>query len=250
MSRSLCALGVLLLIVAVPGRVVAADNDRAVKAARLNAELAFGYLKVDDVTTAREKVEKALIENPKDAVVHTAAALVYERLQEKDRADSHYRTAMQLDSRNPDLQNNYAVFLCRNARPVEGQRMFEQAARNPAYATPEVAYTNAAVCARGARDLKTADAYLARALEVRPEFPDALLQRADVALSLGDGIVARASLEHYFKVSHATPEALSLGARLERTLGDPIAASEYLRRLQQQFPNSPAAREARSTEVP
>jgi type IV pilus assembly protein PilF len=253
MMRFFRCVGLVALLasaLAVAGTVPATEDQRATTAARLNAELAIGYLKVNDVTTAREKVEKALIENPKDATVHTAAALVYERLQERDRADSHYQSAIKLEPRNPDLQNNYAVFLCRNARPAEGQRMFEQAARNPAYVTPEVAFANAGVCARSAGDLTRADDYLQKALELRPDFPDALLQRADVAFTSGDGLTARASLQRYFRVAPATADALALGVRLERKFGDADTARRYARQLQQDFPDSVAAREIRAAEIP
>jgi type IV pilus assembly protein PilF len=224
----------------------AQDEAPMVTAARLNAQLAVAYLKQNDIAVAREKIEKALTQNPKDATVQMSAGLVFERLQDAERADRHYATALKLEPGNPDVQNIYAVFQCRNGRPVQGQKGFEQVARNPAYSTPEVAYANAGVCARGAGDLARAEAFFRKALKVRPDFPDALLQLADLTYTTGGGLGARALLERYFRVAPASADALMLGVRIERALGDVEAATRYQNQLQKDFPDSEQARELRS----
>jgi type IV pilus assembly protein PilF len=243
---------VLSLLCAVPGlcQADAGEGSPLATAARLNAQLAVGYLKQGDVSAAREKVEKALRENDRDAVVHTAAALVYDRLQERENADRQYAQAVRLDPRNPEYQNNYAVFQCRNGRPGEGQKLFEQAARNPAYATPEVAYANAGVCARGAGETAKAETYFRRALEIRSDFPDALLQLADLSFQKGSGLAARGFVERYFQVAPQTPDALALAVRVERSLGDASAARHYFDELINRFPDSAQVRELRAVVSP
>ena len=240
--------GALLLVLAAqmahagPG---AAKEDPRLTAARLNAQLAVGYLKQNDIALAREKIEKALAQNPRDAGVQTSAGLVYERLQDSERADRHYATALKLDPDSPDAQNNYAVFLCRNGHAPAGQKLFEQAARNPAYGTPEVAYANAGVCARGASDLPRAEAFFRKALQARADFPDALLQLADLTYARGGGLAARGLLERYFRIAPATAESLLLGVHIERLLGDSEAIMRYQNQLQKDFPDSEQARELR-----
>ena len=214
-------------------------------AARLNAQLAIGYLKQGDVVTAREKVDKALRQNERDSAVQTAAALVFERLQERDVADRHYALAVRLEPKNPELQNNYAVFQCRNGRPAEGQKLFEAAARNPAYGTPEVAYANAGVCARAAGDTVKADSYFRRALELRSDFPDALLQLADLSYQKGSGLAARGLLARYFQVAPRTADALALAVKVEKAQGDDAEARRYADELQREYPDSPQARDLR-----
>jgi type IV pilus assembly protein PilF len=207
-------------------------------AARLNAQLGVAYLEKNDVPTAQLKIDRALVENPKDPEVQTAAGLLYERLQEVDKADRAYSAAVRLEPRNAQRQNNYAVFQCRRGKYVEGQKLFEEAARNPAYSTPEVAYANAGVCARSANDLPRAEAQFRKALSLRPDFPDALLQMTDLSFTRGAHLEARAFLERYFNVAPATAEALLLGVRIERKLGDQGAADHYAGQLRRDFPNS------------
>jgi type IV pilus assembly protein PilF len=221
----------------------AQDEPAAVAAARYNAQLAIAYLKTGDLVTAREKIERALQQNPRDASVHTTAGLVFERVGEERLADRHYARAVALEPRNPDNQNNYAVFQCRRGQFAKGQRLFEQAARNPVYRTPEVAFTNAGVCARSAKDPAKAEALFRQALAVRPTFPDALLQMADLALERGNGLQGRAFMQRYFANAPATPDSLWLAIRIERALGDARAAEEYAVKLQGEFPTSEQARQ-------
>jgi type IV pilus assembly protein PilF len=221
--------------------------DKMAQAAQFNAQLAVAYLKTNDVVAARTKIEKALKQNPGDPQVQSAAGLVYERLQEAAEADKHYSAALRLDPKNPDMQNNYAVFECRNGRWEKGQLLFEQAARNPAYVTPEVAYTNAGVCARGQKNLQRAEEWFRRALAIREAYPDALLQMADLSLARGNGLAARGFLQRYFATTSATPESLLLGTQIEGSLGDHASEERYRSQLQHDFPDSEQARSLRET---
>ncbi len=245
MKYWLAAILLVLVTAAASAGPNAPSEAPMVTAARLNAQLAVAYLKQNDVAVAREKIEKALQQNPRDASVQISAGLVFERLQDPEKADKHYATALKLEPGNPEIQNNYAVFQCRAGRAEQGQKLFEQAARNPAYATPEVAYANAGVCARTAGDLVSAEAFFRKALRLRSDFPDALLQLADVTYAHGGGLAARGLLERYFRVASPTPDALLLGVRIERALGDNEAATRYQNQLQKEFPDSEQARELR-----
>lgn len=217
-------------------------EDPKVTAARLNAQLGIAYLTENKIEPARERIERALVQNPRDPNVQTAAGLLYERLNDEKRADRAYSAAVRLAPKNPDMQNNYAVFQCRRGQHAKGQQLFEQAAKNPLYRTPAVAYANAGVCARGAKDLATAEKYFRQALQIEPTYPDALLQLADITFERGQGLQARAFLQRYFIAAPPTPDALSLGIRVERALGDVAAATDYETRLKRDFPRSEQAR--------
>jgi type IV pilus assembly protein PilF len=217
-----------------------------VTAARLNAQLAVAYLRQGELAVAQEKIDKALGQNAHDASVQMSAGLVYERLQQPDKADRFYAAALHLEPHNPDMQNMYAVFQCRRGHYAESLKLFEQAAKNPTYTTPEVAYANEGVCARGAKDLPRAEELFRKALAIRADYPDALLQLADLTFERGAGLAARGLLDRYFNVSPASPEALFLAVRIERSLGDAQGADRYRSQLQKDFPHSEQARQLRS----
>lgn len=243
------AMLVLLLLAATPpaeAQTRARDEDSMVKAARLNAQLAVAYLKQNDVVAARDKIEKALQQNSHDAGVQSSAGLVYERLQEPDKADTHYSAALRLAPNDPDMQNNYAVFQCRRGKWDKGLKLFEQAARNPAYSNPEVSYANAGVCARGAGNLQRAEDLFRKSLNIRSDYPDALLQMADLSLERGSAMAARAFLERYFVGSPGSPESLLLAVRIEHKLGDRHEEDRYADKLEHDFPDSDQVRQLRA----
>src|SRR5256884_9672028 len=77
--------------------------------------------------------------------------MLFERMHNPDKADAEFRTSLRLAPHDPQVVNNYAVYLCQNGRTEEAVRRFEEAAHNALYRTPEAAYTNAGVCLRAAK---------------------------------------------------------------------------------------------------
>ena len=114
--------------------------------------------------------------------------------------------------------------------------------RNPLYRTPEVAYTNAGVCARRNGRLDKSEEYLRLAVSQRSQYSEALLQMAGVSFERGNFLQARAFLQRYLGMAPASAEVLLLGYQVEKALGDAAAADDFSGRLRRQFPNSPEAR--------
>lgn len=244
-SLRVAALALLALVAGVPCHAVNAETPPAVAAATANVQLGVGYLRQGNLAVAQQVLERAFAQNPKDPNVHTALGLLYERLAQPERADDHYGRAVKLAPQDPETLNNYAVFLCRRGQAPRGEKMFLQAAANPLYRTPEVALTNAGVCARAAGRTTEAEQYLRRALALKPAFADALLPMAEISLAKGSAFNARAFLERLLAAAAPTAEALALGIRIETAAGDRAAVAAYRERLAREFPQSAAAREAR-----
>ena len=145
-----------------------------------NTQLGIAYLRQGDVPLAKEKLDRALQENPDNPKVHSARAMLFDRMGETKLADSEYQTALHLAPDDPDVSNNYAVYLCQLGRADEGVRRFEAVARNALYRTPWVAYTNAGVCLRRAKRNADAAKNFKQALQLRPNFSEAAYQLADL----------------------------------------------------------------------
>ena len=112
--------------------------------------------------------------------------MLQDRLGHPDQADKEFKAALSLGPRNPDVLNNYAVYLCRSGRADEGVKAFEEAAHNALYRTPEAAYTNAGVCLRGAKRDTQAAMSFQKALQVKPNFAEAAYQLADLDFRRGE----------------------------------------------------------------
>jgi type IV pilus assembly protein PilF len=211
------------------------------KAAATNVQLAIEYMKINKLASSRDFIERALKEDPGNADVQFTAGLVYERLNEMAKAERAYASAARIGKADPNIQNAYAGFLCRTGKTAAGEKLFDEVARDPLYQTPEVALVNAGVCMRSTGDMVDAQRYFTRALAIRPNMPEALLQLGNVAIDQGDGAGALDYVQRYLAVNPATPEVLWLGFRAQRKLGDSTAAAAFARRVQTEFPNSEQA---------
>jgi type IV pilus assembly protein PilF len=216
------------------------------QAAIANMQMAIEYMRLNNLARARERIERALDEAPENPSVQETAGLVYERLNEMSKAQRAFATAARLGKQDPAIQNSYAGFLCRTGKTAAGEKLFVQVARDPAYQTPEVALLNAGVCVGSVGDVVDAERYFNRALAIRPNMPEALLQLGNLAYDRGDYAQALALVQRYLGVNPPSPEILWLGFRAERKLGDNTAAAGYARRVETEFPNSDQAQSMRS----
>jgi type IV pilus assembly protein PilF len=212
-------------------------------AATFNLQLGVAYLQQGNLAVAKDKLERALAQNPRSPAVRSALGLLYERLGDLRRADEEHKRALSLAPKDPELLNNYAVYLCRNGRVAEGVRRFEEAATNPLYRTPWAAYTNAGVCLRSAQRNAEAEARFARALQLQPNYAEAVLQQADLELATQRGASALKRVLDYLAVNGATPELLLLGWRAADAQQERGIALGLAQRLRMEFPDSPQARQ-------
>ena len=211
-------------------------------AAQYNVQLGIAYMQRGDLGIAQQRLLLALQENPRDPSVHSALALLYERLGEIDQADKQFHRALRLAPHDPDISNNYAVYLCRTNRIDQGVKRLIATARDPLYKTPEVAYTNAAVCLRNVHRDAESKRLLELALELRPGFAEAAFQLAYLDMQQGDLRDARAEVDHYIQTYAETPALLALGLQIARKQGDPVGEEHYKQRLRVDFPDSQQAR--------
>jgi type IV pilus assembly protein PilF len=215
-------------------------------AASTNMQLAIEYLRLGEMLKSRDTIERALSQDPGNPDVQMTAGLIYERLNEMPKADRAYATGYRLGKGDPNIQNNYAGYLCRNGKAIEGEKLFLQVAGSPLYRTPEVALVNAGVCSRSTGDVVDAERYFNKALAIRPNLPEAMLQLGNIAFDRGDAEQAREIVKRYLAVNPPTAEVLWLGFRAERKLGDAVAAAGYARRVQSEYPDSQQAQMMRS----
>lgn len=215
-------------------------------AAQFNLELGISYLRDNKLQAAREKLERALQQNPNLVTAEWTLGLVFERLEDPKGAERHYRRAVDLDGSDPGALNALAVFTCNYKKdPQAALKLFDRALAVPLSqkaANRPMLFTNAGTCAKQV-DPARAETYLRNALTDDPRFADALLQLASVTLERGKALQARGFLERYLAQSPATAATLLLGVRIEQALKDDEAAGQYADRLRKEFPESVEAGE-------
>lgn len=216
----------------------AGGADGGTNLASLNTQLAIAYMRNDDNELALRKLEKAVEADPSFVDAHNAFALLHSRLGQIEEAEASYRTALRLEPTNSAALNNYGQFLCQQGRYDEGQARILEAVKNPLYRTPEVALTNAGICAVQAADPVKAEEHFRAALQANPRLPPALLQMSGLRYEAGDPLGARGYLQRYLEVAEHTPRSLWLGMRVENALGNRDAVSSYSLMLRKRFPDS------------
>jgi type IV pilus assembly protein PilF len=209
-----------------------------VAAAQANMQLGINAMQQNNLSEAKAKIDKALTQDSKSADVHFVAGILYARIKEYGKADGYYERAIDLEPRNSDYVNGYAVYLCGRKNYEKGEKLALKAAENPLYKSPHVALLNAGICAMDAGHAGKAEEYFRRALKIQPDFSAALLYMAELELKSGNFLSARAFLERYQQYGPAIPKSLLLGVRIERGMGNPNAAQNYARRLNTEFPTS------------
>lgn len=234
----------LSLLLALAGCASTSDSQFGAQpreAAQLNAQLGAQYLRNDRLQLAKNKLDKALRQDSKNADAHAVYALLSMRLNQPEQARDHFETALDLREGDPQILNNYGTFLCDQGDYQQGIDMFLKAAENPLYETPSYAYANAGRCALQADQFDKAQGHLRQALELDPRLASALYDLARLEFRRGRLDRARNYIERYHQVATPAPESLWLASRVERALGNRANADEYGKRLLREFPDSPQA---------
>jgi type IV pilus assembly protein PilF len=238
MSRDGIALAACLMLVGCGGQQSSMPKAQPERASEINLELGVDYLRKGKLEPAKEKIDRALEQDPRNAKAHAAAGLLYDRMGDERKSESHFERAISLDAKNPEVRNNFATVLCQRGRYERGEKMALTAIAEPFYKTPEVALLNAGNCARGAGDLKRAETHYRSALDRRPRFAPVLYQMADMEFDQKNYLSAKAFLARYMEVARASPAGLWLAYRIERELGNAPAADGFARRLRNEFPTA------------
>jgi type IV pilus assembly protein PilF len=218
------------------------QGNVAADAAADNVQLAMAYIQQGNLQRAKDKIDRALQEDPANPNAHSVLALFYERVNDQKKAESEFHEAMRLAPNDPGQVNFYGVYLCRQHRVDEGVTKMLQVARNPLYRTPEAAYTNIGVCLLTAQRDEEAESAFKRALGARPDFAEAAYQLAALELAHGRALESRDRVQKFISQYTPTPELLLVGLRAARTLGDASSATQFTKILRIDFPNSEQAR--------
>jgi type IV pilus assembly protein PilF len=212
----------------------ASDTDAAVA----NMNLGAGYLRQGNTALAIERLQRALAQNPRLVEAHSTIAVAYDQAGSLPEAETHYRRATELAPANGAAANAYAVFLCRQNRYGDAAPFFRRAAGDANYPTPEVALTNAGVCARDAGQNEAAAENFRAALTRRPTYPDALLNMMELSYQEGNHLQARAFVQRYLAALPPTAPVLWICFNVERELDDDAAADRCATQLRTGFQGS------------
>jgi len=206
--------------------------------AKLHTELGAGYYERGQMSVALEELNAAIKIDPNYAPAYNIFGLVYSYLGEDRKAEQNFTQALQLSPHDSEIRHNWGWYLCTHHRERESLAEFELAVSDPLYKTPEVALVNAGRCAQAIGDKAAAENYFRRALAARPGNSLASLGMAQLCYETQRYAEARGWMKGVMLATNPPPDALRLGACVERHLGDRQAELSYISQLKNRYPDA------------
>lgn len=216
------------------------EDDNVKARARAHTDLGAAYFQQRQFEIALDEFTQATKIDPSFASAYNGLGLVNAALGKDADADANYKRSVQLDPANSEARNNYGGFLCARNRIDESIVEFLAAVKNPLYATPAMAYTNAAICSMRKNDTAHAQVYLQQALQIDPLSQMAAYQLASIQFKNKDAAAAKKTLQNAV-LARPGPEVLWLAVQIERAVGAKDAEASYALQLKNQYPDSDQA---------
>jgi type IV pilus assembly protein PilF len=246
LSAVVCCWSLSACISTTTGSVTEPERNES-DAAELNYQLGARYYQAGNYELARDRLLLATELDPKMAVAYSTLALTYEKLNNNRLATNAYETAVRVAPRDFDVQNAYAVFLCRSADYEKAKKHFDKSIRHFENDNSEVMMTNAGMCMMQMPDVVAAEEYFRAALERQPKYGEALLQLCLLKFSQKDYLGARAFLQRLMSAGTRSAGVLYLASRIEDMLGNDRGRMDFEDQLIREFPTSPEARKVLSS---
>ena len=210
--------------------------------AESNLKLGIAYLRRGEYEKSLDKLYRAKKAAPNYPPIYNTLGALHQQIGETEKARENYKKALSLDPSNPTTLNNYGQFLCQQKQYEKAEKIFLEAANNPLYRTPEIAFTNAGICAISQNQPDLAETYLREALVKNPYLSVALLKMSELTYNAQHHLSARAYLQRFLAVAKHTAKSLWLGIRIEEELEDEDTVASYILLLNNKFPTSKEAR--------
>jgi type IV pilus assembly protein PilF len=212
--------------------------------AATRVSLGLGYLRMGNMSQAKQNLEKAKRFSPEMVQVYTAFAHYYETVGENKLAISSFEQALSLKSDDADTLNNYGVFLCRQDQIEAAEKQFLKAIAVPSYILVAKSYENLSSCFLQKNNFDKAEMYLYKAVMHSPGNSSTLLQMVRLQYAMGKYTQAKSYQQRFEKVTRRfSPQSLALAHKVYLKLGQRLTAKNYGAMLVKMYPQSSEAQQ-------
>lgn len=237
----LLALASLLVVACASQPQTEADVKNVKARAQSHTDLGAHYLQERQYEIALEEFTLAAQIDPNFSIAYNGLGLVHSAIGQYAQAEQNFKKSIQLAPNSSEARNNYGNFLCARNRIDESIKEFMEAVKNPLYITPEIAYTNAGICALRKQDNANAEIYLQKALQIDPLISVAAYQLALIQFKRNDFVLAKKTLQNTL-ISQPTPENLWLAVQIARKLNQRDDEASFALQLRRLYPDSEQAK--------
>ncbi|MCP9759878.1 type IV pilus biogenesis/stability protein PilW [Aquitalea sp. S1-19] len=207
--------------------------------AQTRAQLAVEYMRYGNMRAALDSADEAVKADSSYQNGQLVRALVLMQLGMDKEAEGAFRKALSIDGTNPEVNNNYGWFLCKDARAAESIAYFTRALADPLYDKPQTARLNRGLCLMKLDKLDEANTDLLAVLRFNGNDVTALREMTRLQL-LGNNAKLAAFYYQRLRREVATPGPadLWLGVRLARLQADKAAEKRLGDTLLASYPDS------------
>lgn len=214
------------------------DETDARRRARIRMELAVGYFEQGRTTVALDELKQVMAADPTFADAYNLRGLIYMRLNDYQQAEESFRRAVALNPRDSGTVHNLGWMYCQQRRFDEADKTFDQALANPVYGDMAKTLMAKGLCQTNAGKPAEAEKSLARAYEMDAGNPIVGYNLAALLYGRGEFPRSQFLLRRINNSQLANAETLWLGVKVERKLGDRVAAAQLADQLRRRFPQS------------
>lgn len=204
--------------------------------ALVNASLS--QIQAANFKQAQSTIQQALVLDPNNVDANNIAGLIFGKSNQPEVAVKLFEKALSIAPHDASTLNNYGSFLCDYGNIEDAEKKFLKAGTHPSNPNPEIAYTNAGLCALRVPDLDQAEDYFKTAVDFKEQNSVALFQLANINLAKGRAVPALERLHAYSQFASHTPQTLKLGIEIGRLMRDKEVEISYFNLLQNEFPTS------------
>ncbi len=224
--------------------VTEGEMANAHRRAEVHTALAGEYFSRGNLNVALAETQLAVKDDSSYANAYNVQGLIYMELREDIAAREAFDHALSLAPNDPEVLNNFGWFLCTRNDTARAMGMLKRAVSDPLYRTPEKAYLSTGLCLRRMHRDTEAEAYLRRAVAIRPDLIGGLYNLAVIEYERGKYKDAENYLNRYLRLLRAPAlDGLALGVKIARANNDVAAEQSFQLQLQRLFPDAPQTRE-------
>ncbi|RUM94349.1 MAG: hypothetical protein DSZ28_03675 [Thiothrix sp.] len=213
-------------------------NEQAKPNAEEYYQRALSAYHQNELTKALQTAELSVATYPGHAYSHQLIGLINQRQGNKTIAAESLGQALTLAPKDAGITNNYASLLCSLKRYAKAEKYYLAAAGYPNNKQPDIAWTNAGLCAQRANQPTNAQSFYEQAIKINPGQATALYQLAKLELKNNNTLIANNYLNQYLEHATHTAKTLLLGAQIENAQGNPSGVEGYVDMLRAAFPDS------------
>jgi type IV pilus assembly protein PilF len=217
------------------------DHEAIRSRSRAHTDLGAAYFQQGKMDIALEEFTLAAEIDPSFGFAFNGLGLVNAALKQDDAAKRAFNKAISLEPENSEARNNYGNFLCSRGQYKESIQEYLIAVKNPVYATPAGAYTNAGICASRGNDKKNAEVYFTKALEIEPLNQVAAYELASLQFERKSAALAYKTLSNVL-VAKPNAQVLFLAMQIAKTMHFDSDENQLRERLLKEYPASNEAK--------